>query len=80
MSTNKITPEQLQVLIQYASQRLNTTPQELAKTIQSGGVDALTSRLSPSDAAKLQSIGDRQKLEQLLNSPQAQALIQSLTK
>ena len=37
------TPDQLNVLLQFASQRLGTTPEQLAKTVQTGGTDALSS-------------------------------------
>ncbi len=73
------TPDQLNVLLQFASQRLGTTPEQLAKTVQTGGTDALSSKLPPDKAAKLQAIaGDQAKLQELLNSPQAQMLIQKL--
>ena len=39
------TPAQLQALLQYASKRLGTTPEQLAKTVQSGGLEALASHL-----------------------------------
>ena len=37
MSGYKPTPEQLQALLQYASGRLGVTPEELKKTLESGG-------------------------------------------
>lgn len=81
MSDNKLTPEQLQALLQFASKKLGSSPDQLAKTVESGGVESLASRLAPADAAKFQAlVRDKNKLEELLNSPQAQQLIQSLLK
>lgn len=79
MNDNKLTPEQLQALLKYASKKLGTTPEQLAKTVQTGGSDSLASRLSPADAARFQAVvGDKAKLEQMLRSPQAQQLIDQL--
>lgn len=81
MSENKLTPEQLQALLQYASQRLGTTPEKLADTVSNKGMESLASKLSPSDRAKFQEVvSDKNKMEQMLNSPQAQQLIQQLMK
>ena len=79
MGENKFTPEQLQALLQYASKRLGTTPEKLAQTVQSGGLSALSASLSPGDAAKLDAaVSDKKQAEQLLNSAEAQQLIQKI--
>lgn len=79
MSENKLTPEQLQALLKYASQRLGTTPEKLAKTVNNNGVESLASKLSPSDRTKFQEVvSDKSKMEKMLNSPQAQQLIEQL--
>ena len=76
MSQNP-TPAQLQALLQYASKRLGTTPDQLIKTVQSGGLDELARNLSPADAARLQNLTkDKDKAEQLLNSPAARQLLE----
>ena len=80
MSQNP-TPAQLQALLQYASKRLGTTPDHLIKTVQEGGLDGLAKNLSPADAAKLQSLTkDKEKAEQLLNSPAARQLFEQAMK
>ena len=77
MSQNP-TPAQLQALIQYASKRLGTTPDQLLKTVNDGG---LAKTLSPADAAKLQSlIKDKSQAEQLLNSPAARQILDQALK
>lgn len=81
MSENKVTPDQLKALLQYASKQLGTTPEKLADTVNNKGVDSLASKLSPSDRAKFQEVvNDKHKMEQMLNSPQAQQLIQQILK
>ena len=55
------TPEQLQALLQLAAKQLGTTPEQLQKTVQNTDVGNL--------------VNDPKKVEQLLSSPKAQALI-----
>lgn len=79
MSDNKLNQEQLYALLQYASRRLNITPAQLAEALAGGQIGDLASRLPPDSAAKLQGMmGDRARAEQLLQSPQAQALIRKV--
>ena len=80
MGNNAITPQQLEALIQYAAKRLNMSPQQLAGTVQTKGLEGLSAHLSPEDAAKLQGKQpDRAQAEQLLRSPQVQELLRQLT-
>ncbi len=73
---SEITPDQLQALLNFASKKLGTTPEKLAKTVTEGNPEDLTSRMDPQNAAKLHEIlSDRSKAEQLLHTPQAQKLI-----
>lgn len=79
MPDNKLNQEQLYALLQYASRRLDLTPAQLAGALAGGQIGDLASRLPPDSAAKLQRMmGDRTRAEQLLNSPQAQALLRRL--
>lgn len=79
MADNKLNQEQLYALLQYASRKLNTTPAQLAQALSSGGIEELAGKLSPENAKKLQSMmGDRSRAQALLESPQAQALLQKL--
>lgn len=55
------TPEQLQALLQFAAKQLGTTPEQLQKTVQNTDVGNL--------------VNDPKKVEQLLSSPKAQALL-----
>lgn len=79
MADNKLNQDQLYALLQYASRKLGTTPQRLAQALQNGGVESLAANLSPDTADKLHSMmGDRERARQLLDSPQAQALLKKL--
>lgn len=79
MPDNKLNQEQMYALLQYASRKLNTTPVQLAEALSNGGLEDLAGHLSPENAAKLHSMmGDKARAQQLLQSPQAQALIRKL--
>jgi len=81
MNENNLTQEQLFALVQMASKKLGTTPEKLAKTAETGGVEGLTDSLPPDIAAKAQGfLGDKSKAEELLNSPKIQALIKQILK
>ena len=76
----QLTPQQLQALLQYAGKRLGMTPEALARTVQQQGVGSVTSKLPLTDQAKLQAVvGDKARLEQLLQSPQLQQLLRQLS-
>ena len=79
MADNKLNQEQLYALLQYAARKLNTTPAAMAQALSGGGVENLAAQLSPENAAKLRAMmGDKARAQQLLESPQAQALIQKI--
>lgn len=79
MNDINLTPEQLQALLQFASKKVGMSPEQLAKTVQTGGLDALVSRVSPSDMNKLKAyVGDKSQMEQLLQSPQMQQAIRDI--
>lgn len=76
---SQITPDQLQALLAYASQRLGMTPEQLQRTVQNGGLSSLANKVGGDSAARIAALaGDRQKAEQLLQSEQAQALLKQL--
>lgn len=77
MGNVNLTPDQLQALLQYASKRLGTTPENLARTVQAGGLEGISKNLSPSESAKLNAlVGDKQQAQELLNSPEIQSFLQ----
>lgn len=79
MADNKLNQEQLYALLQYAARKLGTTPAAMAEALAGGGVENLAGHLSPENAAKLRTMmGDKLRAQQLLESPQAQALIQKI--
>ncbi|MBQ9963749.1 MAG: hypothetical protein IJP14_01350 [Clostridia bacterium] len=74
---SQITPDQLQALLGYAAKQLGTTPEQLAQTVQNGGLSSLT---SGENARKIQNlVGDPQRLQQLMGSPEVQAFLKRIT-
>jgi len=74
---SQITPDQLQALLGYAAKRLGTTPEQLAATVQNGGLSSLT---SAENAKKIQDLaGDPKRLQQLIGSPEVQAFLKQFT-
>ncbi len=76
---SQVTPEQLQALLNYASRRLGTTPEQLAKTVQSGGLESVAGAISPETARRIQElVGNPQQAQQFLNRPDVQTLLEKL--
>ncbi len=75
----QITPDQLQALIGFAAKRLGMTPQQLAGTVQSGGLNALSDRVGAENVRRINDmVGDRQKAERFLSSPEVQRMMEQL--
>lgn len=73
------TPAQMQALLHYASQKLGVPPEQLAATAKTGDYEELTASLSDSSRRTLESlVGDPQKLQALLSSPQIRELLKRL--
>ena len=76
---NQPSPEQMQALLHYASQKLGVPPDQLAAIAKSGGYEGLASSLSDSSRRTLENLaGDPQKLQALLSSPQIRELLKQL--
>ncbi|MBE6763131.1 MAG: hypothetical protein E7553_02080 [Ruminococcaceae bacterium] len=76
---NQPSPEQMQALLQYASQKLGMPPDQLAALVKNGGYEGLTSSLSDNSRRTLERLaGDPQKLQALLSSPQVRELLKRL--
>lgn len=76
---NQPTPAQMQALLQYASQKLGVPPEKLAAAARTNGYEGLSSSLSDSSRRTLESlVGDPEKLQVLLSSPQIQELLKRL--
>lgn len=77
---SQITPEQLQALLGYASNRLGMTPEQLAQTVQSGGLSSLQNRAGAENTQKFAELAnDPKRLQQLINAPEVQAFLSKLT-
>ena len=74
---SQITPDQLQALLGYASKRLGMTPEQLARTVQNGGLSSLSNYAGTQKFAEL--ANDPKRLQQLINAPEVQAFLSKLT-
>lgn len=70
---------ELEKLLQVASQRLGTSPEQLKQGAASGQLSELLSNMDPVDAQNLQRVlNDREAAQKILDSPQAQELMKRL--
>ena len=75
----KINQNELGRMINEASQKLGSDGEAIKNAINSGKLENVTSKLSPSDAQRLNAVmQDEEKMKQILSTPQAQALIKKL--
>ena len=82
MADNSFSPQQIDRLINYASQRLGTTPQQLKAVFQQQGLAGLSqltgdpAAFSSPEAAKAQELQqNREQAAQLLDDPRVQSLL-----
>lgn len=75
-----IDPSKADELLKVVSKKLNVSPQELKKQLESGKFDAALNNMSKSDAAKFNQIVKNPKMiEKIISTPQAQALYKKLS-
>lgn len=73
------TDQQLNQLLQMASKKMGTTPEELKKKLMTNNVQETLKGMNQNDAQKVQQVLNNPALaKQLLNSPQAQAVLKNL--
>lgn len=71
--------KQIENILNALAQKLGENPNEIKKNAQKGEVGSLLNKMDGKQASKVQEIlNDKEKTEQLLNTPQAQALIKKL--
>lgn len=71
--------KQIENILNSLAQKLGENPKEIKKNAQKGEVGSLLNKMDGKQASKVQEIlNDKEKTEQLLNTPQAQALIKKL--
>lgn len=68
-----------QLLLNLLAQRLGKSPDEIMQYAENGNLPALMQNMNPNDAAALQKVlNDRQAIQKLISSPQAQDLMRRL--
>ena len=71
--------QQLNQLLQMASKKMGTTPEELKHKLETNNVEETLKHINKNDAAKIQQVLSNPTLaKQLLNSPQAQAILKNV--
>lgn len=72
---------QLQAMLQVVGQKLGMSPDVLRQELEAGKFDRAIAGMNQQDAAKFQQVlANPQKLNQMMNSKQAKALYEKLTK
>ena len=71
--------KQIQDILNSLSKRLGEDPEKLKANAQSGNMSKMLNNMDKKQADKIQKIlNDKEKTEQILKTPQAQALIKKL--
>ena len=71
--------QQINQLLQMASKKMGTTPEELKRKLETSNVEETLKHMNKNDAAKVQQVLSNPALaKQLLNSPQAQAMLKNM--
>ncbi len=80
MERTPMNNDQIQGLLKTVSGKLGVQPDELKKALQNGKLDGAVKNMEASEKQKLESIiGNKEKLEKLMQSPQAKSLYEKLT-
>lgn len=69
----------LTALLRQAAKAAGSDPAALAQNAKAGNLGSLTEKMQPQDARRFQALlNDPKRIEQLLRSPQAKALLKRL--
>lgn len=80
MEKSSFNNDQLQSMLKTVSGKMGISPEELKKSLETGKIDSAVKNMGTCDKQKLQSIiGNKAKLEKIMQSPQAKALYEKLT-
>lgn len=73
--------KQLDELLQVAGAKLGMSPEKLRQELEAGRFDSAIAAMQPQDKTKLQQVlANPAKLDQIMNSRQAKAIYEKLTK
>lgn len=78
---NQLNPQALNALLNIASKKLGTTPEQLQHQLQNGTFDQALGSMPKNEAVKLrQALSNPKTAEKILSSPQAKAIYEKLSK
>ena len=81
MANINANPKQMEQLLKIVSSKLGVSPESLRKDLENGTFDSALKNMKPAEAATFNKmISNPKLLEQFMNTPQAQALYNKLTK
>lgn len=70
----------MDALLGMASKKFGTTPENLKSDIQKGNLDNVMKGMNTAESQKLkQALSDKDMMNKVMNSPEAQALIKKLS-
>lgn len=70
----------LNALLNMASKKMGTSPENLRNDLQQGNLDSLTKGMSKEDNEKLrQALSNKELTQKILSSPEAQSLMKKLS-
>lgn len=76
---NNLSKNQMEMLLNLASKKLGTNKQDLQQQLNQGKVNDFMGKLNPAQASQLQqALSNPLIAKQMLNSPQAQAILKQL--
>lgn len=70
----------INALLNMASKKMGTSPENLRNNLEKGNIDALTKGMSKEDNQKLmQALSNKELTQKILSSPEAQSLMKKLS-
>lgn len=80
MKMNNVDPQKMNALLSIVGSKLNMSPEQLRRELESGKFDNAISSMKPAEAEKFNAVIKNPKLlDSIMSTPQAQELYKKLT-
>lgn len=80
MKMNNVDPQKMNALLNVVGGKLNMSPEQLKKELESGKFDNAINNMKPAEAEKFNAVMKNPKLlDSIMSTPQAQELYRKLT-